>query len=127
MEVNHKIAIVRSHGIVKRELPDAAPATQESTLEPGEAKSVAIIRYVYVELQLALRSRIASVEDLLHNFIPEVQFAARNPWLIRRYQQSQEGGCPCWCGRWFTELSNFIQLTYSRLAIDDIEYDSRDR
>src|SRR5690348_5983483 len=92
IEVDHKVAIVRRHSLTEDQASDAHPWAKPAPLKKRRPMGRAFVGYLDVKSQRTLRSRVASVINLRHDFIAKIQCFAGYPGLLGIDHETHECG-----------------------------------
>ena len=108
--MKHEIAVVGDDGVVERQRADATPVTERPPLLRYRPRRLAVVGDLDVERQRAFGRRIAAIEDLRHDLVPEVEALSLDSRLVGRDEQSHElrRVRDLACG--LAELGDLIQL-----------------
>src|SRR5215475_7562403 len=94
------------------------PILEGAPLAKRWTDSRTVISHLDVESEGAFRLTVASVVDLRHDLVAEIQRLAIDPRLLRRDHQAHERRRFRGFGSWFAELSDLVQLTDARFLVD---------
>jgi hypothetical protein len=86
MKVENEITIVGCDRIIEGEVANTTPIAECPRLQGGRSARFALICDLDLESQLTSRTRVASIKDLLQDFVAKVEFLALDSGLISRHE-----------------------------------------
>lgn len=125
IEMNDKVAVAGSDGVVEGQLADTAPILEGSPHETQDVTRRPFIRDFDVKGELAFGNGIARVENLRHDFVAEIQVFTFDPGLIGRYEQAHERGRPREFVLSFAKLGNLVDLAHGGVLVDEGKNNTR--
>src|SRR4030095_8793730 len=90
VEMKDEIAVVGDDGVVERQRAHAAPVTERPPLLRYQPRRMHVGGVLYVVRLRVFGRRIAAIEDLRHDLVPEVEALSLDSRLVWRDEQSHE-------------------------------------
>src|SRR5215813_15428744 len=108
VEVDDTVAVVGGYGVVEHQASDPPPVAEGAPLAELRASRRAVVGNLDMKGQRPFRHRIALVEDLRHDLIPEVERVALDTRLINGDEQPHERGRSSGGARPLVQLRDLI-------------------
>jgi hypothetical protein len=90
IEVNYRVPIPGRDSAIERQVTDLTPVAKRPALTKGRTCGLSCVGNLDIECERPFWNRIATVEDLRHDFVPEVEVVPSDPRLIGMDEQTHE-------------------------------------